>query len=181
MLVERRKTSERARIRPEWLYPLRAKRFEPVTIVIALVSAVIAASVATIFAAVELDKMRAKQQKADTVAKLGLMASKEISNSQVELIRLMAEVTNALDAAWGIIDTINHVLLVCDVADKQVGVMESAMQAAMGGDAGDPRGQHQDLGRLVFSAVDAVLESALRWQRRGGRVLCLGFIASCQA
>jgi hypothetical protein len=82
---------------------------------------------------VELDKMRAKQQKADTVAKLGLMASKEISNSQVELIRLTAEVTNALDAAWGSIDTINHMLLVCDVADKQVGVMESAMQAAMGG------------------------------------------------
>jgi hypothetical protein len=132
-LVERRETSEWARIRPEWIYPLRAKRFEPVTIVIALVSAVIAASVATIFTAVELDKMRAKQQKADTVAKLGLMASKEISNSQVELIRLTAEVTNALDAAWGSIDTINHVLLVCDVADKQVGVMESAMQAAMGG------------------------------------------------
>jgi hypothetical protein len=110
-LVERRETSEWARIRPEWIYPLRAKRFEPVTIVIALVSAVIEAS----------------------VAKLGLMASKEISNSQVELIRLTAEVMNALDAAWGSIDTIDHVLLVCDVADKQVGVMESAMQAAMGG------------------------------------------------
>jgi hypothetical protein len=122
-LVERRETSEWARIRPEWIYPLRAKRFEPVTIVIALVSAVIAASVATIFTAVELDKLRVKQQKADTVAKLGLMASKEISNSQVELIRLTAEVTNALDAAWGSIDTINHVLLVCDAADKQVGVM----------------------------------------------------------
>jgi hypothetical protein len=89
----------------------------------------------TIFTAVELDKLWAKQQKADTVAKLGLMASKEISisNSQVELTRLTAEVTNALDAAWGSIDTINHVLLVCHVADKQVGVMESAMQAAMGG------------------------------------------------
>jgi transketolase len=118
---------------PEWIYPLRAKRFEPVTIVIAFVSAVITASVATIFTAVELDKLRAKQQKADNTAKLGLMASKEISNSQVELICLTAEVTNALDAAWGSIDTINHVLLVCDVADKQVGVMESAMQAAMGG------------------------------------------------
>jgi hypothetical protein len=124
-LVEGRKTSEWARIQPEW--------FEPVTIVIALVSAVIAASVATIFTAVELDRLRAKQQKADTVAKLGLMASKEISNSQVELIRLMAEVVNALDSAWGNIDTINHMLLVCDVADKQVGVMELAMQAAMGG------------------------------------------------
>jgi hypothetical protein len=132
-LIERRKTLEWARIRPEWIYPLRAKRFEPVTIVIALVSAVIAASVATIFRAVELDRLRAKQQKADTVAKLGLMASKEISNSQVELIRLTSEVVNALDNAWGNIDTIQHVLLVCDVADKQVGVMESAMQAAMGG------------------------------------------------
>jgi hypothetical protein len=77
--------------------------------------------------------MRVKQQKADVVAKLGLMASKEISNLQVELIRLTAEVTNSLDAAWGSIDTIDHVLLVCDVADKQVSVMESAMQAAMGG------------------------------------------------
>jgi hypothetical protein len=82
---------------------------------------------------VELDKMRAKQQKEDTVAKLGLMASKEISNSQVELIHLTEEVTSSLDAAWGSIDTIDHVLLVCDVADKQAGVMESAMQAAMGG------------------------------------------------
>jgi uncharacterized protein YlxW (UPF0749 family) len=91
-----------------------------VTIVIALVSAVIAASVATIFTAVELDRLRAKQQKEDTLAKPGLMSSKEISNSQVELIRLTAEVTNALDASWGSIDTINHVLLVCDVADKQV-------------------------------------------------------------
>jgi hypothetical protein len=127
-LVQRRETSECARIRPEWIYPLRAKRFEPVTIVIALVSAV-----ATIFTAVELDRLRVKQQKAYAVAKLGLMASKEISNSQVELIRLTAEDTNALDAAWGSIDTINHVLLVCDVADKQVGVMESAMQAAKRG------------------------------------------------
>jgi hypothetical protein len=58
---------------------------------------------------------------------------KEISNSQVELIRLTSEVVNALDSAWGNIDTINHVLLVCVVADMQVGVMESAMQAAMGG------------------------------------------------
>jgi hypothetical protein len=65
--------------------------------------------------------------------KLGLMASKEISNSQVELIRLTSEVVNALDNAWGNIDTIQHVLLVCDVADKQVGVMELAMLAAMGG------------------------------------------------
>jgi hypothetical protein len=131
--VERRETSEWAWIRPEWIYLLRAKWFEPVTIVIALVSAFIAASVATIFTAVELDRLRAKQQKADTVAKLGLMASKEISNLQVELICLTAKFTNALDAAWGSIDTINHVLLVYDVADKQVGVMESAMQAAMGG------------------------------------------------
>jgi hypothetical protein len=65
----------------------------------------------------ELDKMRAKQQKADMVAKLGLMATSEILNSQEELIRLTAEVTRSLDAAWGSMDTINHVLLVCDVAD----------------------------------------------------------------
>jgi hypothetical protein len=58
---------------------------------------------------------------------------KEISNSQVELIRLTSEVVNALDSTSGNIDTINHVLLVRDVVDKQVGVMESAMQAAMGG------------------------------------------------
>jgi hypothetical protein len=61
------------------------------------------------------------------------MATKEISNLQVELIRLTSEVMNALDNAWGNIDTIQHVLLVCDVADKQVSVIESAMQAAMGG------------------------------------------------
>jgi hypothetical protein len=115
-----------------WIYPLRAKRLEPITIVIALVTAAIAASVVTI-TAVELDRLRAKQQKADTVAKLGLMASKEISNSQVELIRLTSEGVKLLDNWYGNIDTIQHVLLVCDVADKQVGVMESAMQAAMGG------------------------------------------------
>jgi hypothetical protein len=61
------------------------------------------------------------------------MASKEISNSQQELIRLTAEVVGSLDNYYGNIDTIQHVLLVCDVADRQVGVMESAMQAAMGG------------------------------------------------
>jgi hypothetical protein len=61
------------------------------------------------------------------------MGSKEISNSQVELIRLTLEVVNALDSTWSNIDPIQHVLLVCDVVDKQVGIMESAMQAAMGG------------------------------------------------
>jgi hypothetical protein len=76
-----------ARIRPEWIYPLRAKRFDPVTIMIAIVSALVAASVASIFTAMELDKMRVKQQKTDMVAKFGLMAMSDISNSQVELIR----------------------------------------------------------------------------------------------
>jgi hypothetical protein len=101
--------------------------------VIALVTAAITASVVTIFTAVEWDRLNAKQQKADTVAKLGSMASKEISNWQQELIRLRAEVVGSLDNYYGNINTIQHVLLVCDVADRQVGVMESAMQAAMGG------------------------------------------------
>jgi hypothetical protein len=43
---------------------------------IAIVTAVVAALVVTIFTAVELDRLNLKQQKADTVAKLGLMASK---------------------------------------------------------------------------------------------------------
>jgi hypothetical protein len=132
-LVQRRKTSEWARIWSEWIYPLRAKRFEPIPIVIALVTAAIAASVVTIFTAVELDRLRAKQQRAETRGKLGVMASKEISNSQEELIRLTSEVVKSLDNYYGNIDTIQHVLLVCDVADRQVGVMELAMQAAMGG------------------------------------------------
>jgi hypothetical protein len=131
-LVQHCKTSKWARIRSEWVFPLRAKRFEPITIMIAIMTAAIAASVVTIFTAVELDRLNAKQQRADTVAKLGLMASKEISNSQLELIRLTTEVVSALDNYWGDINTIQHVLLVCDVADRQVGVMESAMQAAMG-------------------------------------------------
>jgi hypothetical protein len=67
------------------------------------------------------------------VAKLGLMASKEISNSQLELIRLTGEVVGSLDKYWANIDTIQHVLLVCDVAERQVSVMELVMQAAMGG------------------------------------------------
>jgi hypothetical protein len=56
------------------VYPLRAKRFEPITVMIAIVTAVVAASVVTIFTAVELDRLNTKQQKADTVPKLGLMA-----------------------------------------------------------------------------------------------------------
>jgi hypothetical protein len=39
----------------------------------------------------------------------------------------------SLDQYWANIDTIQHVLLVCDVAERQVSVMESVMQAAMGG------------------------------------------------
>jgi hypothetical protein len=132
-LVQRRETLKWARIPSEWVYPLRAKRFEPITIMIAIVTAAIAALVVTIFTAVELDRLNGKQQRTDTVAKLVLMASKEISNSQQELIRLTAEVVGSLDNYYGNIDTIQHVLLVCDVADRQVGVMESAMQAAKGG------------------------------------------------
>jgi hypothetical protein len=73
-LVQRHKTSKWARIHPQWVYPLQAKRFVPITVMIAIVTAVIAASVVTIFTAVELDRLSAKQQMADTVAKLGLMA-----------------------------------------------------------------------------------------------------------
>jgi hypothetical protein len=75
-LVQRRETSEWARIRSEWVYPLRAKRFELITIMIAIVTAAIAALVVTIFTAVELDRLKANQQRTDTVAKLGVMASK---------------------------------------------------------------------------------------------------------
>jgi hypothetical protein len=132
-LVERRETSKWARIHPQWVYPLRAKRFEPISIMIAIVTAVVAASVVTIFTAVELDRLNAKQQKADTVAKLGLMVSQEISNSQLELIRLTKEVVGSLDAWLANIQTIQHVLLVCNVAERQVSVMESVMQASMGG------------------------------------------------
>jgi hypothetical protein len=75
-LVQRRKTSKWARIQSQWVYPLRAKSFKPITVMIAIVTAVVAALVVTIFTAVELDRLNLKQQKADTVAKLGLMASK---------------------------------------------------------------------------------------------------------
>jgi p-aminobenzoyl-glutamate transporter AbgT len=100
---------------------------------IAIVTAFVAASVVTIFTAVELDRLNAKQQKADTVAKLVLMAVKEISNSQLELIRLTQEVVGSLDQGWANIDTIHQVLLVCNVAERQVSFMESVMQAAIGG------------------------------------------------
>jgi hypothetical protein len=46
---------------------------------------------------------------------------------------LTQEVVGSLDQWWANIDTIQHVLLVCDVAKRQVSVMESVMQAAMGG------------------------------------------------
>jgi hypothetical protein len=131
--VKSHETSRWARIHPQWIYQLRVKRIEPISVMIAIVTAFIAASVVTIFTAVELDRLKAKQQKADTVAKLGLMASKEISNSQLELIRLTEEVVGSLDQYWANIDTIQHVLLVCDVAERQVSVMESVMQAAIGG------------------------------------------------
>jgi hypothetical protein len=101
--------------------------------VIAIVTAFIVASVVTIFTAVKLDRLKAKQQKVDIVAKLGLMASKEISNSQQELIRQTSEVVGLLDKYWSNIATIQHVLLVCNVAERQVSVMESVMQAAIGG------------------------------------------------
>jgi hypothetical protein len=55
-LVERRETSKWARIHSQWVYPLRAKRFEPISVMIAIVTAVDAASVVTIFTAVELAK-----------------------------------------------------------------------------------------------------------------------------
>jgi hypothetical protein len=42
---------------------------------------------------------------------------------------LTKEVVSSLDAWWADIDTIQHVLLVCDVAERQVSVMESVMQA----------------------------------------------------
>jgi hypothetical protein len=75
-LVQRHETSKWSLIHPQWVYPLQAKRFELITVMIAMVTAVIAASVVTIFTVVELDRLIAKQQKADTVEKLGLMASK---------------------------------------------------------------------------------------------------------
>jgi hypothetical protein len=87
-LVQSHETSRWARIHPQWIYPLHVKRIEPISVMIATVTAFVAASVVTIFTAVELDRLNAKQQKAATVAKLGLMVSKEISNSQLELIRL---------------------------------------------------------------------------------------------
>jgi hypothetical protein len=73
---------------------------------IAIVTAIIAAFVVTIFTAVELDSLNAKQHKADKVANLGLMALKEISNSQLELIRLTEEVVGSLDKYSANIDTI---------------------------------------------------------------------------
>jgi hypothetical protein len=90
---------------------------------IAIVTAFIDASVVTVFTAVELDRLNSKQQKADVVAKLGLMASKEVSNSQLELIRLTGEVVGSLDKYWANIDTIQHLMLVCDLAERQVSVM----------------------------------------------------------
>jgi hypothetical protein len=135
---------------------------------IAIVTAVVASSVATIFTAVELDRLRAKQQRADTVGKLGLMASKEISNSQLELIRLTTEVVSALDAYWGDINTIQHVLLVCDVSDRQVGVMESAMQVAMGGHVSVAAFTELNYARVALKinrdARDAGLEPVARHQ-----------------
>jgi hypothetical protein len=51
-LVESHKPSSWARIHPEWIYPLRVKRIEPISIMIAIVTAFIAASVVTVFTAV---------------------------------------------------------------------------------------------------------------------------------
>jgi hypothetical protein len=46
---------------------------------------------------------------------------------------LTQEVVGSLDQWWANIDTIQHVLLVCNMAKRQVSVMESVMQAASGG------------------------------------------------
>jgi hypothetical protein len=89
-------TSSWTRIHPKWIYPLQVKRIKPVTIMVAIMTAVIAASIVTIFNAVEIDKLKTKQQKAEIVTKLRFMASLEISNSQTELIRLTSKVVSSL-------------------------------------------------------------------------------------
>jgi hypothetical protein len=132
-LIVSHETSGWARIHHKWMYPLRVKRIERISIMVAIVTAIIAASIVTIFTAVELEKMKLKQQKADIVAKPGLMASKEILNSQLKLIRLTSELVGSMEKYWSNIETIQHVLLVCDVADRQVSVMESVIKASMGG------------------------------------------------
>jgi hypothetical protein len=121
-----------AQIHPRWIYPLRVKRTELITIMVAIVTALIAASIVTIFNAVEIEKLKTKQQKAEIMTKLSLMALQEISNSQAELIRLTSKVVGSLLKWWANMDTIQHFLIVCDVADQQVDVIESVMQAAMG-------------------------------------------------
>jgi hypothetical protein len=165
-LVKRRETSKWARIHPQWVYPLRAKRFEPISIMIAIMTTVVAASVVTIFTAVELDRLNAKQQKADTGAKLGLMAPQEISNSQLELIRLTKEVVGSLEVWWANIETIQNVLLVCDVAERQVSVMKSVMQASMGGHVSVTAFTELNYARIVLKigrdARDAGLEPVAR-------------------
>jgi uncharacterized protein YPO0396 len=90
-------TSSWAQIHPKWIYPLREKRIEPISIMVAIVTAIIAASIVRIFTAVGIEKLKAKQQKADILVKLGLMVSKEISNSQAELIRLTSELVGSLE------------------------------------------------------------------------------------
>jgi hypothetical protein len=75
-LIASHETFSWARIHHEWIYPLRVKRIEPISVMVAIVTAIIAASVVTIFTAVELEKLKAEQQKADIVAKPELMADK---------------------------------------------------------------------------------------------------------
>jgi hypothetical protein len=98
-----------------------------------VVTIIIAASIVTIFNTIEIEKLKWKQQKAEIMAKLSRMALKEISNSQTELIRLTSKIVGSLAKSWANMDTIQHVIVVCDVANRQVDVIKSVMHAAMGG------------------------------------------------
>jgi hypothetical protein len=138
---------------------------------VAIVTAIISVIIVTIFTAVELEKLKAKQQKVDIVAKLGLMASKEISNSQTELIRLTSEVIGSLEKYWSNTDTIQHVLLVCDVADQQVTVMESVMQAAMGGHVSVAAFTEMHYARLAMKISREAKDAALLGLLANGNVI----------
>jgi hypothetical protein len=76
------------------------------------------------------------------------------------------EVVGSLDQYWANIDTIQHLLLVCNVAERQVSIMESVMQAAMGGHVSVTAVTELNYARIALKigreAKDAGLEPVAR-------------------
>ena len=111
----------------------RVKRVDPVTIVVAIIAATVAASVVTAFTASELAGMKKEEARQAGLLQTGLFTSLEMSNSLTELNRVTEEVLVAIQDYYATMETMEHVALVCDIVDRRIAVITSVLQSAMHG------------------------------------------------